>query len=87
MCDNHHVILKQFRSTAVRDLLYLQGELVHLEAEFQEAARRDREPDGVTQVTRDYDVDWYSLSRPQNGLPNKQWALSLQIRSLLEQYC
>jgi hypothetical protein len=85
MVDNHHVVLKQFRYTAVRDLLYLQGQLVHLEAEFQEAARRDREGSGETQR---YDVDWWRLSRLQNdGLPSRQWELSLQIRSILEEYC
>lgn len=85
MCENHHILLKRFRSTAVRDLLYLQGELVHLEAEFQAAAKKDRE---ITGQTQHHDLDWWYLSRRQNdGLPNKQWELSLQIRSILEQYC
>jgi hypothetical protein len=85
MYTKNHVILKQFRSTALRDILYLQAQLVHLETEFQNAAKVDRESGDKTRLL--YDVEWFTLSCPENGSYSKQWGLELQIRSVLEQFC
>ncbi|TAQ90370.1 hypothetical protein B7494_g1321 [Chlorociboria aeruginascens] len=83
MSESNYMIFKQFRATAVRDLLFLQAELVHLEKDYQKIAKRDRDTEGKS---RDYDLNWYILSNPENGITSEQWKVSKQIRATLEQY-
>ena len=80
-----HVILKQFRKSALRDILYLQAQLVHLETEYERVAEEDRSSEDP--IKRFHDIDWFTLSCPENGLHCEQWTLALQIRSMLKQYC
>ena len=59
MVDEQYAIFRQFKLLANRDLLYLQAELAHLEAEFSELAERDRSTEGEQEL---YDAIWYLLS-------------------------
>jgi len=85
MVDEQYAIFRQFKLLANRDLLYLQAELAHLEAEFSELAERDRSTEGEQEL---YDANWYLLSsskgREQDG---QQWEKALLIRTKLREYC
>lgn len=78
------LILRRFRSLNAQNMLYLQAELVHLEADLQELARRD-----ASQPGREYHQrDWWSLSHGGANADeaNEQWETILAIREKLEKY-
>jgi hypothetical protein len=87
MADEHYPIFRQFQRSAVRDLLYLQAELVHLESEYQRVAKEDLES-GDSGERQHYAYEWWHLSQSEErGFGGEQWALALQIRSKLQEYC
>jgi len=85
MTSKHYAIFRQFQPLAVRDLLYLQAELVQLDIEHQHAVQTDRECNDERQH---YDREWWHLSNSEpRGLGGEQWALALKIRMKLREYC
>ncbi|OTA67176.1 hypothetical protein K449DRAFT_430367 [Hypoxylon sp. EC38] len=83
MAHHNHVIVKQFRELAVRDLLYLQAELCDLQYDFNHQSIKDiNSQDEKTQL---YDREWYLLSHA-GGDSSRQWQLALQIREKLREY-
>ncbi|KAL9073145.1 MAG: hypothetical protein Q9157_004858 [Trypethelium eluteriae] len=77
-------ILRSFKSLNMQNLLYLQAEITHLEAELGELARRD----GM-RGDRDYHAsDWWSLSLGENANEGdlEQWEKVLQLRDKLDKY-
>lgn len=85
MVDKKHEIVKVFQSAALRDLLFLQAELIQLEADYDEISRADREAGGEFSM---YDGNWRLLSTSKvrvNG--GKQWDKALEIREKLREYC
>jgi len=85
MIDEQYQIFRQFKSSAHRDLLFLQAELMHLESEFSAICKEDRSVEGEGRL---YDRNWYilSTSKDRNG-EGKQWEKALQIRAKLREYC
>lgn len=83
--SNDHAVFKGFRTLAIRDLLYLQAELVHLEHKYNEIAKSDeRQHD----ERRNYGGQWYLLnSSKSRGFGGQQWELALTIRDRLREYC
>ena len=85
MVDKQYAIFRKFKILANRDLLYLQAELAHLEAEYSVLSDRDRSTEGEEEL---YDTNWYLLSssegREHDG---QQWEKALQIREKLREYC
>ena len=80
-------IFRRFQASAARDLLYLQAELVHLESEYQKVSKSDRETDERDERHL-YAFEWWHLSESENrGLGGEQWALALEIRRKLREYC
>ncbi|OTA94639.1 hypothetical protein M434DRAFT_383139 [Hypoxylon sp. CO27-5] len=80
MVHHNHVIAKQFRELAVRDILYLQAELCDLQYDFNHQSIKDiNSQDEKTQV---HDREWYLLSHAGG----RQWQLALQIRGKLREY-
>jgi hypothetical protein len=87
MVTKSYPIFRQFQASAARDLLYLQAELVHLESEYQKVSKSDRET-GEEDERHLYAFEWWHLSQSENrGLGGEQWALALEIRRKLREYC
>jgi hypothetical protein len=87
MVTKSYPIFRQFQASAARDLLYLQAELVHLESEYQKVSKSDRETDEGDERHL-YAFEWWHLSQSENrGLGGEQWALALEIRRKLREYC
>ena len=77
-------ILRRFKSLNLQNLLYLQAEITHLEAELDELARRDKMRGG-----REYHAsDWWSLSLGENANEGdlEQWEKVLELREKLDKY-
>jgi hypothetical protein len=87
IADENYPIFRQFRCSAVRDLLYLQAELVHLESEYERVAKEDIES-GEPDERQHYAYEWWHLSQSEErGFGGEQWALALKIRAKLQEYC
>ncbi|CZR67327.1 uncharacterized protein PAC_17226 [Phialocephala subalpina] len=86
MVSRDMAMFRQFQECAARDLLYLQAELVHLEAEYTKAAKADRES-GDSSERHLYDVEWWHLRQSgARGFGGEQWGLALDIRTKLREY-
>lgn len=75
-------IFRRFRALNMQNLLYLQAEIIHLEAELRRLAREDMKHGG----RQDHPHDWWSLSQGQEEGDAKQWEKVLEIREKLEEY-
>jgi hypothetical protein len=84
LMSRHHelAIVRRFGKLNMQNLLYLQAELVHLEAEYRKLAEEDQEhPDRL-----DHARDWFSLSQSENKENSEQWHKMLEIREKLKEY-
>ncbi|KAI1390718.1 uncharacterized protein F4822DRAFT_394279 [Hypoxylon trugodes] len=81
-CQNH-VIIRQFRELATRDLLYLQAELCDLQYDFTRQSKED--VNSNDERIRRYDREWVHLRHAAGG-DGRQWQLALQIREKLREY-
>jgi hypothetical protein len=87
MVTKSYPIFRQFQASAARDLLYLQAEIVYLESEYQKVSKSDRDTDEGDERHL-YAFEWWHLSQSENrGLGGEQWALALEIRRKLREYC
>ena len=77
-------ILRRFGQLNLQNLLYLQAELVHLEAELKVLADADMSFD--TSIRNFYSKDWFTLSQSKIDGDDRQWQKVLQIREKLEIY-
>ena len=73
-------MFRRFRKLAVRDILYLQAELCHLDYQFQDQALRDANGGHPEKY---FDREWWQL-RKAGG---RQWKIALEIRAKLKEYC
>ena len=83
---SHHgelAIFKRFSRLNLQNLLYLQAELTHLEADLNVLAERDlADPNRST-----YAGDWWYLAHYEAPDDEKdQWDKVLQIREKLKEY-
>lgn len=77
--------VRKFKPLATLNILYLQAELCHLENQLAEHRRRDAESGDRQRV--DIDWSWLLLSEPALNNGSRQWAIVLEIREKLDQYC
>jgi hypothetical protein len=85
MVDRQYTIFRKFKILANRDLLYLQAELTHLEAELSVLSDHDRSTEGEEEL---YDTNWHLLSSSEGrGHDGQQWEKALQMREKLREYC
>lgn len=75
-------ILRRFRALNMKNLLYLQAEILHLEEDLSELATRDTESPG----RRYHGRDWWSLANGQDEGDREQWAKVLHLREKLATY-
>jgi hypothetical protein len=80
----HHdlAILRRFNTLNMKDLLYRQAELVHLESELYCIAEGDQ---GIPDRTF-YARDWCSLAESEDDDKKRQWLKMLQIQEKLKAY-
>jgi hypothetical protein len=94
---NDLLILRSFSSLNIKNLLYYQAELAHLECELREIESEDQTSDEFPR--RDYASSWkvlsagpeaYSLavkvSSPRSPREELQWQLFSRIRAVLRDY-
>lgn len=79
-------IFRRFSTLNVKNILYLQAELVYLEDQLEIAAQEDSLSGNTRR--RNYDRDWFALSRA-DSFPDgsgRQWKIFSRIRDVLQQY-
>jgi hypothetical protein len=76
-------IFRRFQKLNILNLLYLQAELVQLEAELQHLAAED-----ASAVSRqDYAHDWWTLAHGDGAEGSTlQWQKALEVREKLKEY-
>jgi len=82
--DTEFSIFRRFAVLNAQNLLYLQAELVHPEAELQTIAEADNRAD--KQSRQDFASSWWALSHPEVAEDGEQWAKVLEIRAKLKEY-
>jgi hypothetical protein len=75
-------IFRRFRALNVQNLLYMQAEITHLEAELRNKADEDIQSGNK----QDHAHDWWSLAQDQETDDAGQWETVLEIREKLEKY-
>ncbi len=80
--QDEFAILRRFRVLNMQNLLYLQADLTHDEAELVELANRDAR-NGDRQF---HMKDWWSLSQGGEEDGREQWEKFLEMRDKLEKY-
>ena len=81
---NEYTILRSFTELNVKNLLYLQAELVQLEAELWALANADSS--SQNRVRQYYEKDWRLLSESLQDGYDEQWKKVLEIREKLKAY-
>lgn len=79
---NEFAIFRRFQTLNMQNILYLQAEIMHLEEELDELAKRDlNHPDRIY-----HNRDWWSLTQGEQKGDQDQWDKVLQIREKLNAY-
>lgn len=83
MVHRNHVIIKQFRELAIRNILYLQAELCDLQYDLADQSQQDA--NSQDEKIQRYDREWCHLRYAASG-GARQWQLVLQARKTLQEY-
>ncbi|MCJ1462994.1 hypothetical protein MMC07_001598 [Pseudocyphellaria aurata] len=75
-------LFRQFASLNVKNILYMQAELVHLEAELENIEREDKHSKNGDK----FEVSLFDLKASSCTENDIQWRKVLEIRSKLQQY-
>jgi hypothetical protein len=76
-------IYRRFSFLGTKNILYLQAELVNLEAQLENIVLRDKNSEDKEKKRYMYSV--YDLKRSMGG-QSAQWLKMLEIRTVLKQY-
>ena len=76
-------IFRRFQTLNMQNLLYMQAEIIHLEADLREIVRED-----ARYVSREnFPHDWFSLAMGEEEEGGtEQWNKVLEIREKLDRY-
>jgi hypothetical protein len=78
-------MFRQFAALNTKNLLYMQAELVNLEAELEDIVQEDSHSADPTRAS--YQVSWTALNEPLgNGRASTQLRKVLEIREKLDRY-
>ena len=86
--DHGMSIYRRFSTLSANNLLHLQAELVHLEAQLRDIITEDKTSGDAEKQKFPYSV-WHlkrSAEDPSIGHPT-QWSKVVEIRQKLKQYC
>lgn len=76
-------IFRRFRALNMQDMLYLQAEITHLEADLRKITNDDVKRRG----RQNHAYDWWSMAHGMHGEGDtEQWEKVLEIRQKLEKY-
>lgn len=75
-------VLRSFRRLNMKNLLYLQAEIAHLEEELYELAGRD----SLDPELQFHGRDWWSLANGDDKSSREHWHKVLQLRGKLDTY-
>lgn len=87
LMGKHHdlAIFRRFAVLNAKSLLFMQGELVHLEAELKMIALKNRETEDPQKVDFEYSIS--ALMGPHTSEDgHEHWAKILEIREKLKEY-
>ncbi len=79
-------IFRRFLLLNVRDLLIIQGELTHLEAEYKDVVLEDCGSGDPQRINLQYDIGALEESA-EDPERKHQWELTLKIRAKLKEHC
>ena len=77
-------IFRRFATLNAKTLLYLQAELIHLEAELNKIALEDSQSDD--QDRKEYQYNVLAMKESVGRGDDLQWKQALKIRETLQQY-
>jgi len=75
-------IFRRFRALNMQDMLYLQAEITHLEAELRKFEQDNSSHSG----RQNHSHDWWSMASGEGEGGTAQWELVQEIRAKLEKY-
>jgi hypothetical protein len=79
-------IYRRFSKLGAKNILYLQAELVNLEAELGEIIKDDKTSGDEKKEPFPYSV-WHLKDSLRDQDRNAQWSKVLEIRHTLKEYC
>ncbi|KAH8591262.1 hypothetical protein B0O99DRAFT_675419 [Bisporella sp. PMI_857] len=84
MAEENHPVLRKYQHVAVRDLLYLQAEICHLESRYALISKSNR---GQKDKRQYYDRNWELLADPkERGFEGEQKAVAMELRFKIREY-
>ncbi|KAG0651501.1 hypothetical protein D0Z07_1897 [Hyphodiscus hymeniophilus] len=82
-CFNEFAVFRRFGKLNFLNLLYLQAELTHLEADLKELAERD----AADPHRRLYSKHWWRMTQSEEEHDDRaQWEMALRVRGKLKEY-
>ena len=82
-CHTEFAVFRRFGKLTFLNLLYLQAELTHLEADLRELVGRNR----ADPYRKIYSKHWWYMSQSEDEHDDReQWEKVLQIREKLKEY-
>jgi hypothetical protein len=79
-------IFRRFSKLNVKNILYLQAEIVNLENELKDIIEEDKDPaDPANQSKKDFPCSVWHLKDSQDEQPI-QWKKFIELRALLNEY-
>ncbi|KIM96142.1 hypothetical protein OIDMADRAFT_183557 [Oidiodendron maius Zn] len=82
-CHGEFAIFRRFKKLNFQNLLYLQAELTHLEADLKEVAVRDQADPNRAIYSKHW---WYLAQSEEDHDDREQWEKVIQIREKLKEY-
>jgi hypothetical protein len=82
-CHGEFAIFRRFSKLNFQNLLYLQAELTHLEADLKEVAVRDQADPNRAIYSKYW---WYLAQSEENHDDREQWEKVIQIGEKLKEY-
>ena len=77
-------IVKQFASLNAKNILYLQAELVHLEAELKDIEIENKFSGDVERAA--FQVSLFDLKDSSDSSKDLQWRKALEVRNKVKEY-